>query len=67
VGVRSVLIFPLIIKDEVIGVIFFNYQRSNFAFDYSHIDFAGQLKSSISLALENSRLFENLKIDITER
>jgi GAF domain-containing protein len=32
-GVRSVLVIPLIIKDEVTGVIFFNYQRSNFAFD----------------------------------
>ena len=65
-GVCSVLVFPLIIKGEVVGVIFFNNHISNFAFDDSHIDFAVQLTSSISLALENSPLFENLKIDITE-
>ena len=66
-GVRSVLVVPLINRDEVIGVIFFNYQRSNFAFNDSHIDFAAQLASSISMALENARLFENLKIQLTER
>jgi GAF domain-containing protein len=64
--VRSVLVVPLITKDEVIGVIFFNYHRSNFAFDDSHIDFATKLASSISLALENSSLFENLEMELTE-
>ena len=66
-GIRSVLVVPLITRDEVIGVIFFNFYKSIFAFDDVHIDFATRLASSISLALENSRLFEDLKIDITER
>jgi PAS domain S-box-containing protein len=66
-GVRSVLVVPLINRDEVIGVIFFNYQRSNFAFNDSHIYFAAQLASSMSMALENARLFENLKMQLTER
>ena len=66
-GVRSVLVVPLITKDEVIGVIFFNCHKSIFAFDDIHIDFATRLASSISLALENSRLFKKLKIELTER
>ena len=66
-GVHSVLVVPLITRDEVIGVIFFNYQRANFAFDNSHIDFATQLAYSMSLALENSRLFTNLKIELAGR
>lgn len=33
VGSPFHLVIPLIIKDEVTVVIFFNYQRSNFAFD----------------------------------
>ncbi len=45
-GVCSVLVVPLIITGEVVGVIFFNYHRFNFAFDDSHIDFAVQLASS---------------------
>ena len=60
-GIRSVLVVPLITKDEVIGVIFFNFYKSIFAFDDVHIDFATRLASSISLALENSRLFQSLK------
>ncbi len=66
-GIRSVLVVPLITRNEVIGVLFFNCQKSTFEFDDVHVDFATQLASSISLALENSRLFENLKIELTER
>jgi PAS domain S-box-containing protein len=66
-GVRSVLVVPLITRDKVVGVIFFNYHKSTFAFDDIYIDFATQLASSMSLALENSRLFENLNIELTER
>ena len=66
-GIRSVLVVPLITRNRVIGVLFFNYQKSTFEFDDVHVDFATQLASSISLALENSRLYENLKIELTER
>jgi PAS domain S-box-containing protein len=66
-GIRSVLVVPLVTKSKVIGVLFFNYRKSTFEFDDIHVDFATQLASSISMALENSRLYENLKIELTER
>jgi PAS domain S-box-containing protein len=66
-GVRSVLVVPLIIRDKGVGVLFFNYHRSIFTFDDNDLDFASQLASLISLALENSRLFENLKMELSER
>ena len=66
-GIRSVLVVPLITKDEAIGVIFFNYHQSAFAFHDLHVDFATKLASSLSLALENSRLFGNLQRELTER
>ena len=66
-GIRSVLVVPLITKNEVIGVIFFNCHKSIFAFDNIHVDFATRLGSSISLALENSLLFEKLKTELAER
>lgn len=66
-GVRSVLVVPLIIRDKVIGVLFFNHHKSTFVFNDNHIDFAAQLSSSISLALENSNLYKSLKIELAER
>jgi PAS domain S-box-containing protein len=66
-GIRSVLVVPLIIRDEVIGVIFFNCYKSIFAFDDIHVDFATRLASSISLALENSRIFKKLETELIER
>ncbi|WP_338037529.1 PAS domain S-box protein, partial [Methanosarcina spelaei] len=39
---------------------------STFAFSNVHISFGTQLASLVSLALENSRLIENLKIELTK-
>ncbi len=66
-GVRSVLVVPLVVKDKGIGVIFFNYQQSAFAFRDFHIDFGTQFAASLSLALENARLFENLEKELVQR
>ena len=66
-GVRSVVVVPLCIRDEVIGVIFFNYHTSIFAFRDYHVDFATKLAASLSLALENARLFGDLKVELAER
>jgi len=73
-GVRSILTIPLIIKDEVIGAITFNYHSAPIAFATAQIDFAIKLSTSVSLALDNVRLFEEIKqsnvalrTEITER
>jgi PAS domain S-box-containing protein len=65
-NIRSVLVVPLITRDEVIGVIFFNFHKSTFAFSDVHISFGTQLASLVSLALENSCLIDNLKIELTK-
>ncbi len=65
-NVHSVLVVPVITRDEVIGVIFFNFHKSPFAFSDIHISFGVQLASSVSLVLENSRLIENLKIELSK-
>lgn len=62
-NVRSVLVVPLITRDEVIGVILFNFHKSTFAFSDVHISFGTQLALFISLTLENFRLLENLKVE----
>ena len=66
-GVRSVLVVPLIIKGEARGVIFFNYQQSqNFFTDYQ-IDFAVKLSASLSLAMQNARLLDDLQRELAQR
>jgi hypothetical protein len=57
-GVRSVLCIPLIVKEEVLGVIFFNHHLAAVAFPPAIVEFAGKLAASISTALANARLYE---------
>lgn len=57
-GIRSVMVVPLIVKDEVIGDLFFNHLSGAVIFTNIQIDFANKLALSISLALENARLYE---------
>ena len=57
-GVRSVLCIPLIVREEVLGVVFFNRHAAATRFEPRTVEFAGQLASAMSLALENARLYE---------
>lgn len=56
-NIRSLLVIPLIVRAEVIGVLVFMHRSSPVAFIESQIDFANKLATSISLALENARLY----------
>lgn len=58
---RSLLDLPLIVKGEVIGDLVFNYHSRNTEFTKHDIWFVKNLQNSISLALENARLFEALQ------
>lgn len=55
---RSSLIVPLIVKDEAIGALTFSYHSTPMPFSDAQIDFARRLSASVSLALENARLYE---------
>ncbi len=57
---RSVLIAPIIRRDEVIGIIAFYHHSKKVNFSDAQIDFAQKLVGSMSLAIENARLFETL-------
>ncbi len=65
-GIRSVLVVPLLAKDQALGVLFFNYQRLAFVFRDLHIDFATKLAASLGQALENARLFASLQAEVKE-
>ena len=57
-GVRAVLCIPLVARDEVVGVIFFNHHSGPVKFEGSTIEFADKLAVAVSSALENARLYE---------
>jgi len=57
-GVRSVLCIPLIVREEVLGVIFFNHHKAAVAFPSEIVDFAAKLASAISAALANATLYD---------
>jgi GAF domain-containing protein len=56
--VRSVLVTPIIVRDETISVLFFNYHSVFASFSEAQVEFARKLGTSIGLAYENARLYE---------
>ncbi len=66
-GIRSVLVVPILTRLEVLGVLFLNYQRAPFAFEDRHVDFARKLSASLGLALDNSRLYADVRYELGER
>jgi serine phosphatase RsbU (regulator of sigma subunit) len=57
-GIRSVLTMPLIVQDEVIGVLFMNHHTKAVEFSREQVDFAESVATTVALALQNARLYE---------
>lgn len=57
-SIKSILSVPLIVKKEVIGDISFVYLSRKSEFTPPQVNFAIKAGSSISLAIENARLYE---------
>jgi len=66
-GIRSVMVVPILLRKQAIGVIFFNNHTSAFAFTDAHMDFGIKLAALISLSLEGARLFEDLEEELEAR
>lgn len=60
-GIRSLLVSPVIVKNKIAGAIAFYGLTSRIVFKAEHIDFARKLGASVSLALENARLYASLR------
>ena len=60
-GVKSVMVAPLIVREAAIGALSFYGVSDRVNFTDGYIDFARKLAASLSLALENARLFEGRK------
>ena len=65
-GLRSILCVPLVVRDEIIGVVYADNRNINALFGEKHkallVDFANQA----ALAIENARLFQNAHTALAE-
>jgi PAS domain S-box-containing protein len=57
-GIRSLLMIPLLAREEVIGALAFAYIRSVHEFTAPQLDFAAKLGASLSLSVENALLYQ---------
>jgi PAS domain S-box-containing protein len=55
--VLSLLVAPLTVRGETVGVVFFNHERQAMAFPPTQLDFARKLSVAISLTLANAQLY----------
>jgi serine phosphatase RsbU (regulator of sigma subunit)/anti-sigma regulatory factor (Ser/Thr protein kinase) len=59
IAFRSLVAVPLLVRGDIFGVLVFLDGRPR-AFDQPAVDFADKLGASVSLALENARLYDDL-------
>jgi len=59
-GIRSVIVAPLAIRGRAVAALYYNYNSDVHHFTPAEIDFVSGLASSLSMALDNARLFEDL-------
>lgn len=57
-GLRSAVVAPLIVRGEPIAALYYNYHSVIHHFTKREIDFVAQVASSLSLAIENARLYQ---------
>ncbi len=63
---KSELAVPLLIGEKLIGVLDFESEKEN-RFDETDVDVAIALSSQIAVAIENARLFERAKRELSQR
>jgi len=60
-GTKSLLIVPLLVKDEVIGTIGVDFVRSQREFSAEDVSLAQSVAGQAAVAIENARLYEQVR------
>jgi HD-GYP domain-containing protein (c-di-GMP phosphodiesterase class II) len=60
-GLRSLLIVPLKVKDEVIGVIYVDNHIVEGLFDEKDLELLNAIASNAAIAIDNARLYEDIQ------
>ncbi len=67
IGLKSYMGVPLIARGKVIGAITLSSVRSDRYYTKNDLEFAQEIGHRIALALDNSRLYKQSQLEITER
>jgi PAS domain S-box-containing protein len=57
-GVKSLLSLPLVVRGRALGMVYLDYTRGEHEFTNDEMTFGERFASSLSLALENARLYD---------
>ncbi len=57
-GVRSVLLVPLVSREEIIGLMALDYAKVDQQFTAQQVELATTIGSQVAMAIENARLYE---------
>ncbi len=60
-GIKSVLVLPLLEKDVVTGTLLFGYHSRAISFTDAETDYAGRMSIGVAIALQNARLYQDLE------
>ncbi|MDO9079941.1 MAG: PAS domain S-box protein, partial [Desulfuromonadales bacterium] len=59
-GIKSVLVLPLLEKDVVTGTLLFGYHSRAISFTDAETDYAGGMAIGVAIALQNARQYQDL-------
>lgn len=59
-NIRAVLVIPLILRAQPFGVLFLNYHSAPHEFNEAEVNFAFQIATTASIALDNARMVEDI-------
>lgn len=66
-NLRSVLCVPLLVRDKLLGVIYLDNRLKTGVFSEEHLHMLQAFSNQAATALENARLYENLRRSLEER
>jgi two-component system NtrC family sensor kinase len=65
-GIKSLLMVPLVSKDETIGLLALDYTAEGHSFSAEQVDLATTVGSQVAIAIENARSYEAARRRVTE-
>lgn len=60
-GIKSVMVIPLLDRNVVIGTLLYGYHSSVVSFTVPQMDYAGRMATGVALALQDARLYQDLE------
>ncbi len=65
-GIKSFIVSPLAVREEIIGVLVFHYRSAKIPFSPAKVDFVEKLATSLSMVIQNARSHEATKQSLSD-